>query len=1448
MKNIVNSYVRRFRKERRRSRRVVSILLALALLVSMGVTWQLHSTGIAMTNETFCGQEEHTHTEECYGTVLACGLAESEATEGHTHTEDCYETQTVLVCGLEESEAHTHSEDCYSSVLTCGQEESEGHTHDESCYTLELTCGLEESEGHTHTEDCYETVEVLICSLEECEATEGHTHTDACYETQLICGLEEHTHTIECLVDETADVETAADWEATIPDLTGNWAEDVVAIAESQLGYTESTANYTLADDGETHKGYTRYGAWYGNKYGDWCAMFASFCLHYAGVPESEFPEAAGVYAWIASLNNMGLYAEDCTPSAGDLVFFDNDSDGAADHVGIITEVNEDTNKITVIEGNCSDAVMENTYSLSDSAITGFGLLPEQETEEAAETETYTAEADGVTVTVTAPVGALPEDAELTVTILDAESEAYAAAAEAVGYDAEDEDTGMAALDIAFYVGDEEVEPTQAVTVAIDASNLLPEEADAETIEVNHLEETEEGIAPVLVADATEDTAGTVDAETVVAEFEVDGFSTFTLQWSYTTGGPGGETTYNLSLSATPYIYDTSTSIGTDTTLTASSGTAIDLTSSNSTIGTITYNDVAYKLYTATVVYDDTTYSDVASITVTRSQSGGGANTTTTYIYEITYTNGTSYTFYSGSSTLSSSSVTISLYYKYASSIAVNAYLVSNDNSTNNTSLNSSASITSYVLADEVTENMEDLADQVVTSSNYTYSYTTVSGDSSASTISNVTSITYNNSNSTYTVVAGGGTYTMTSISSINMYYINTPSVTISSTTSSTTDDDGNTVTVETLSTTTTNMESASYSWSFTGTGVDGNALTITGNSTSGWTVTDINGDTVATIADNSNGTATVTWTSDSSTLSTGGTIVASVTATGANGGTATDSYSMIYGKTSSVKITVQYPSGTTTDAEGNTVTTYSSVGSNVTVTIYDTNGNTVGTYTTDSNGQITANLVDGADYVVSVSYTRSSNSYTYYGTITADATNGNTVIVSRVYTYYHIDLRVAGTFSVTVTEGSGQTDVTITKVWNDEGYENSRPSSITVSVKNSSRTVVKTLTLTAADGWTYVWKNVDLEAGTYTVTDSLDGYTTAAGSFTIADENTETNATTSTTYTGTITVASLSSLVVYKNGDLTSTPIEIEMQAGTSSDENASDTEFKSVAGHGTNGNKPTSVLEDYVTLENGDVIAVTVTYTYSYKDSSNETVTGTTTKTIYVTVDENANICDGTAGDDEKQDYGFDFVISASDLVDESDVETEMATITNTYSSTATTNFTILKVDGATGTTTDGVTTYSKTLSGAEFTLTQSVTTTDETSGETTTTVTYYNASGVSQGETVTKLSVSSDGKLAITGLANGTYTLTEVTAPDGYNLLSGTITLVVANGSVTPTYSGTDGNTATVSTDASGNITLTVTNSAGYELPSTGGMGTWLYTLAGVILCGGAALVLYRRKRLS
>ena len=59
-------------------------------------------------------------------------------------------------------------------------------------------------------------------------------------------------------------------------------------------------------------------------------------------------------------------------------------------------------------------------------------------------------------------------------------------------------------------------------------------------------------------------------------------------------------------------------------------------------------------------------------------------------------------------------------------------------------------------------------------------------------------------------------------------------------------------------------------------------------------------------------------------------------------------------------------------------------------------------------------------------------------------------------------------------------------------------------------------------------------------------------------------------------------------------------------------------------------------------------------------------------------------------------------------------------------------------------------------------------------------------------------------------------------------------------------------TITTEAEGDVTiyaykLKVANTAGVELPSTGGPGTWLFTLFGSILTAGAGWLLWRKRRL-
>lgn len=386
MNDILKMYVERFRENRHTLRRYTAFVLALAMITTLFVNWQLHGVGISMTAQYQCGEEEHTHTADCYTKVLICGYEEGELENAdevaaaaatsqptveeepaplslepqiefvpHEHTEDCYTEVQTLTCMEEE---HVHGDDCFDpedGTLICEKFE---HTHDENCYTTEyeLTCGLEEGELVEQVVEPTQSAELAAMAVAEPVALEPavdtvepiyHHHTDACYEEVLTCPLPEHHHTVACLSDTSADLETPEEWQAANAEavMTGNWDEDLLSVAKTQLGYEQSEKNFEIDPaDGVTLHYYSRYGQSYGNPYGEWDVMFLSYCLKYAGIPQSAIPQEASVLALRSSMSDMDwlLDGEDgSAANVGDIVIYnkyvtrtvavDSSADGAAD-------------------------------------------------------------------------------------------------------------------------------------------------------------------------------------------------------------------------------------------------------------------------------------------------------------------------------------------------------------------------------------------------------------------------------------------------------------------------------------------------------------------------------------------------------------------------------------------------------------------------------------------------------------------------------------------------------------------------------------------------------------------------------------------------------------------------------------------------------------------------------------------------------------------------------------------------------------------------------------------------------------------------------------------------------------------------------------------------------------------------------------------------------------
>ena len=447
-------------------------------------------------------------------------------------------------CGFEEHVEH--NDECYSEqeILTCTLPEGEGHIHDESCLNEngEYICGLSEGEGaHQHDGSCREIITVLTCELPI------------------------HEHTLQCFSNPDADVENSSIWEQTLSANTGRYGDDVLAVAKSQLGYEESTRNYRVQADGATKNGYTRYGEWFGDPYGDWNCMFTSFCVCYAGIPGSVIPTAGSVSEWIAYAGGNPRYQTDGEQiTTGDIVFVDANRDGAPDASAVVKSVSD--TDVSVIQGDVDGAVASLSYGknqvisylhLTENPTAETELVeeptdpeeaepteevpePAEETEPTEETpeeaEEVAEPTDGVTIHATASDGAevlvsgnIPGDAEVTivpVVLSEAELNGY------LGTDSGISVQKYVAYDITIFVDGVEWEPDETVSVTISRPAI---QIDAKDIfEVAHVDS--EG--------NTENVNAEVTPEGDVL-FDTDGFSLYIL-YTYTVDFHYSDFTYSI--------------------------------------------------------------------------------------------------------------------------------------------------------------------------------------------------------------------------------------------------------------------------------------------------------------------------------------------------------------------------------------------------------------------------------------------------------------------------------------------------------------------------------------------------------------------------------------------------------------------------------------------------------------------------------------------------------------------------------------------------------------------------------------------------------------------------------------------------------------------------------------------------------------------------------------
>ncbi len=375
----------------------------------------------------------------------------------------------------------------------CGMTE---HTHSASCYSSELTCGLAQDGTHVHDSSCY--TEVLTCQIPE------HTHSESCYvnpnETQPQSGTQTGDTTVSAGTQNGSTTTSSGTQDTASP--SGTAAGD----------------NGVISGNGEAGNG--------------------------SGTGD------------VTGTGNNGVSGD--TGNAGDA--------NSTDVTGNGEDIDETGESETTVDTEETQPESMEAEPVEAAALPSGAQIPEGYTQQ----YTVRDEVNGFAVTVYAPEGVVPEGAVLTAQMLNVGDAAYTAAeqeldaevkaalaedgvsalsadeAAAAGTDtseAAEPDYGFAALDIHFEdANGNEVEPNGNVYVSIDAAGLLPEDADPETVTVQHHAEQANGDVTVeTVADAADATDGVVEvvesnanagtAGDVQAAFTVSGFSTFTIVW-----------------------------------------------------------------------------------------------------------------------------------------------------------------------------------------------------------------------------------------------------------------------------------------------------------------------------------------------------------------------------------------------------------------------------------------------------------------------------------------------------------------------------------------------------------------------------------------------------------------------------------------------------------------------------------------------------------------------------------------------------------------------------------------------------------------------------------------------------------------------------------------------------------------------------------------------------
>ena len=135
------------------------------------------------------------------------------------------------------------------------------------------------------------------------------------------------------------------------------------------------------------------------------------------------------------------------------------------------------------------------------------------------------------------------------------------------------------------------------------------------------------------------------------------------------------------------------------------------------------------------------------------------------------------------------------------------------------------------------------------------------------------------------------------------------------------------------------------------------------------------------------------------------------------------------------------------------------------------------------------------------------------------------------------------------------------------------------------------------------------------------------------------------------------------------------------------------------------------------------------------------------------------------------------------------------------------------------------------------------------------YYAKGFTAKKSDATTFIPNAQGHIVVKGLEDDAYSLTEIATDKGYVLLKDSVKIVIKTaengrceecGAKLLTASATVNGKDASMTDGNAIVALTVVNNPGFDLPKTGGYGTWMFTIGGVALLGAAAFIVIRSRK--